>query len=190
VQVGRIVGIFKQDGELRCSVVQFAPTKEKCEGKPLVVMLVGTEVIVENSCIIKRVGVFTDREPRGPRDLPKESCSLVCTHAAVNITASAVTGLRLVPITDIPRFLFEGVDPAAPKRAERAVADKKVFHLLRLFFNYFYDDFSSWLKMQQSIGGGYLTFGNLPRHLRQLLGNIIPIHFGPMVHQKTRTQHQ
>jgi hypothetical protein len=87
-------------------------------------------------------------------------------------------------MTNVPRFLFENIDPSVPQQAEKEVLHGRASCLLRLFVMFFYDDFKSWQKTTRSIGGGYLTLGNLPRHLRNLLGNIIPIHFGPPVQQK------
>lgn len=74
-----------------------------------------------------------------------------------------VTGdnCELKPLGLCPRHPVDdhGLEP-------RDLQDHPVYPTLRLFLQWYLDDFGTWSKKQFSVGGSYICLGNLPHHLQ------------------------
>ena len=73
--------------------------------------------------------------------------------------------------------------PSLPVRAyalcPSSLKDHPTVPTLRLFIVYYYDDFGTYSKVYHSVGGCYLTLGNLPHWQQAKLRNLIPLLLNP-----------
>jgi hypothetical protein len=77
----------------------------------------------------------------------------------------------------LPKPLYRLFDSVKLKQnLRRKVANVPV---LRVFLVYFFDSFGIFSKAFHSTGAGYCTLGGLPRHLQDLLRNLVPVHLVP-----------
>lgn len=56
-----------------------------------------------------------------------------------------------------------------------AEAQARGIKVLRVYVVFFFDDFAVYGKVYHKTGGGYITLGNLPRHLQNLMRNMQPV---------------
>ena len=176
VALFKIVGIVKKDGVWQCTGLRY---ERHHDGTSEVELLWDVEHIIDPL-------EFLDHEPvtMVSRNGMPPATGLWCQYARLKepetkgVNTKRKRVVRKIFVDALPKLLYEDIDSDVLQRLQAAATDH-VTPLLRLFFIYFYDDFAPWTKRSGSIGGGYLTFGNLPRHLRNMLRNIMPIHFGP-----------
>ena len=177
VSLFKIVGIFIKDGVWQCTALRY----EKCQrGTEEVELIWGVEHIINPSSFKgpQHVTMVHSKDEAPATGLYCKYARMGASEAVCAPGTKRKRTLLKISIDTLPKMLYEGIASEVLERIQEAAADVNT-PLLRLFFIYFYDDFAPWTKRMGSIGGGYLTFGNLPRHLRNMLRNIVPIHFGP-----------
>jgi hypothetical protein len=170
LRTGRIVGIYTEqddaNGDLGVTIMRYFEREENSrkwwliwdEPQQIPVKSITRKVEFE---ILARSEFYNG-------DKTKDVC----------VGASVAGDSQHYDLFEMPTLLFELI-PLETLAAIDEHIHQNADALLRFFLVYFYDDFAAYKKKVHSIGGGYITLGNLPRRLQILMKNILPVHLGP-----------
>jgi hypothetical protein len=142
------------------------PYTETHKGSKRVKLLWGKTVELNPSEILRKFEV-KPVDPANPRKLGDGAW--VCT--------GAIHEGELVDLCDLPTLLVNLVPDEVLSQIAKLEVNQETF--IKHFIVYFYDDFAALRKVYHKTGAGYITSGNLPRHKRNLLRNIRPVHAVP-----------
>jgi hypothetical protein len=133
-----------------------------------------TEHIVNPSDVTATTRIFRSRQEA---DESKSQPALYSERSVLRAEKDGVQEYTVFDTDALPKPLHRLFDSEKLKQRLRR-KDPNV-PVVRVFLVYFLDGFGVFSKLHHSTSGGYVTLGGLPRHLQDLLRNLVPLHMVP-----------
>jgi hypothetical protein len=162
-QLGRVVALYSDEEtkEVCCMLMPY----ERC-GDGQLYLRWNAQVALQGKDLLCKVDVSCNDDG---------GSKMVCHGVVVDQPEGTV----VKSLSKLPELLSELVRPDSMVMLQRNIQRNPTFDVFKLFLVYFFDDFGAYSKVYHKTGGGYITLGNFPRHMRVLLRNIFVIHLAP-----------